>query len=81
MMEFKDFYDFLSDYIDHELEADICAEIDQMVEEDYYCHSLFATFDKTVWLCCQVEREMIEVPQEVHIQLIRIIRTEIKKKR
>jgi hypothetical protein len=80
-MEYKDFCDFLSAYLDRELDADICAEIDQMLEEDCYCQSLFDTFDKTIWLCQQIEQEMIDVPEEVHIRLIQVIRTEVRKKR
>lgn len=80
MMDFKDFCEFLSDYFDHELESDMCAEIDELVCDDCFCKAMFDTFDKTLDLCRQIEEEMMEVPEDVHIHLCEILKIEIRKK-
>ena len=78
-MDLEELFELLSDYIDKELESDICSEIDELINEDLYCNSLFNTFNKTLDLCREFESEEIEVPEEVHIKLYEYLRIEISK--
>ncbi len=78
MIDFNKLCQLLTDYFDEELESDICAEIDELVSEDFGCKVLFNTFNKTLQLCKEMEEE-IEVPEEVHIKLYEFLKIEIKK--
>jgi len=79
MIDFKKLCQLLTDYFDEELESDICAEIDELVSEDFGCKVLFNTFNKTLQLLREMEEEEIEVPEEVHIRLYEFLRIEIRK--
>jgi len=79
MMDFKKLCKLLSDYFDEELESDICAEIDELVSEDFGCKVLFNTLNRTIELCEELEEE-IEVPEEVHIRLYEFLKIEMRKK-
>lgn len=78
MIDFKRLCELLTDYFDEQLESDICAEIDELVSEDFGCKVLFNTFNKTLQLCEEMEEE-IEVPEEVHIKLYEFLKIEIRK--
>lgn len=78
MIDFKKLCQLLTDYFEEELESDICAEIDELVSEDFGCKVLFNTFNKTLQLCKEMEEEM-EVPEEVHIRLYEFLKIEIRK--
>lgn len=78
MIDFRRLCELLTDYFDEELESDICAEIDELVSEDFGCKVLFNTFNKTLQLCEEMEEE-IEVPEEVHIRLYEFLKIEIRK--
>jgi len=80
MIDFEKLFELLSDYFDEELEDDICAEIDELVSEDFCSKVFFNTFAKTIELCREIEAEEVEVPEEVHIQLYEFLEIEIKKK-
>ncbi|NIM03507.1 hypothetical protein GTN66_05090 [bacterium] len=79
MMDFKKLCQLLTDYFDEELESDICAEIDELVSEDFGCKVLFNTFNRTLQLCKEMEEEEIEVPEEVHIRLYEFLEIELRK--
>jgi len=78
MIDFKKLCRLLSDYFDGELESDICAEVDELVSEDFGCKVLFDTFNKTIELIKEMESEEIEIPEEVHISLLEFLRIEIE---
>jgi hypothetical protein len=78
-MDFKKLCKLLSAYFDEELESNICAEIDELVNEDFGCKVLFNTFNKTIELCKELQEE-IEVPEEVHIRLYEFLKIEMRKK-
>jgi len=80
MIDFKKLCELLSDYFDEELESDICADIDELVSEDFGCKVLFNTFNRTVELCREMEAEEIEVPEEVHIRLHEFLKIKIRKR-
>ncbi len=80
MIDFKKLCQLLSDYVDGELESDICAEVDELVSEDFVCKVLFDTFSKTIELIKEIEAEEIEIPEDVHISLLEVLRIEIEKK-
>lgn len=79
MIDFDELFQLLSDYFDEDLEAQLCAEIDQMFNEELWFHSFFNTFHRTIDLCYELESEEIEVPQETHIQLFEVLRIEMAK--
>jgi len=81
MIDFEKLFELLSDYFDEELEDDICAEIDELVSEDFCSGVLFNTFAKTIELCGEIEAEEIEVPEEVHVRLYEFLEIEIRKRR
>ena len=63
-------------YLEKELEEDICKDMKGLIDEDCCCEHLFNTLKKTIEICGEIE--MLEVPEEVHINLHRIIRIEIQ---
>lgn len=77
MIDFEKLISLLSEYIDEELERDICDEIDELMNEDICCRYMFNTLEKTVDLCHEIE--IFDVPEEVHIELYRVIKIEIDK--
>ena len=81
MMDFERLFELLSDYLDRELESEICAEIDELIREDSCCKTLFNTFNKTLDLCREMETEEVEVPEGVHIRLYESLRIEIRRER
>ncbi len=81
MMDFKKLSELLSDYFDEELESDICAEIDELVNEDSCCRSLFNTFNKTLDLCKELEAEEIAFSEEMHIRFYEFLKIEIRKEK
>jgi len=80
MIDFKKLCELLSEYFDEELESDICAEVDELVSEDFGSRVLFNTFSKTIELCKEIEAEEIGVPEEIHIRLYEVLKIEIRKK-
>jgi len=80
MIDFDKLCELLSDYFDEELEHDICAEIDELVSEDFCSEVLFNTFAKTIEWCREIEGEEIEVPEEVRVRLYEFLEIEIRKK-
>ncbi|MFH1784017.1 MAG: hypothetical protein ABH868_03875 [bacterium] len=78
MMDFKNFCQFLSDYMENELEADICRDMEELMGEDFCCRCMLKTFNKTLELCREMEQEMIEVPEHVHIRLYEVLHIEIQ---
>ncbi len=72
-----DIFDLLCDYLDEELEDEICTEIEEHFEECPYCTPFFNTYQQTITLCQSTE--IVEVPGKVHIRLWRALRKEIKK--
>ena len=81
MIDFDRLWQLLSDYLDEELELDLCSEIDQLIKEDLMCHAFFNTFNKTIELCRKLESEEIDIPQTIHLQLYHSLKIEIRKKR
>ena len=81
MIDFDELFDLLSDYFDHDLESELCAEIDQMLNEDLWLQSFFHTFNKTLELCHELECEEIEVPRETHIRLYEVLYIEMTHKK
>ncbi|OIO73289.1 MAG: hypothetical protein AUJ85_08480 [Elusimicrobia bacterium CG1_02_37_114] len=79
MIDFDRLMSLLSGYIDEDLDRNICDEINELIEEDVCCRYMFNTLEKTIDLCHDIE--MLDVPEEVHIELYRIIKIEISKKR
>ena len=75
MIDFEQFWQMLSDYIDEELEKDIYEEFDDMICEVAECEHLFNTLQKTLHICH--EMEMVEVPEEVHVELHRVLQVEM----
>lgn len=65
----------LSAYIDAELDPSLCDEIEQHMQGCNPCVAFLNTLKKTVVLykCCGDEEE---VPEEVHIDLLRFLRQE-----
>ena len=71
MIEFDEFFELISDFMNRELEAQLMEEFNRSLEEEFF-REFFNTFRKTVELChCM---ECCEPPEEVHITLIRMIR-------
>jgi hypothetical protein len=84
MIDLEELFWLLSDYLDEELESDLCAEINQLINDDLDCLAFFNTFNKTLELCRELEEleeEEIEVPQEIHIKLYESLKIEFRKKR
>ena len=79
MIDFDELFDLLSDYIDQQLESDLCSEIEELMQEDFCCMNLFNTFNKTLELCHEMLEEEIEVPEETHIKLYETLRIEIRR--
>lgn len=74
-MDFRELCNLLSDYFDHDLDSEICSEIEEFICADNECRTLFNTFQETIHLSQEIEE--IEVPQEVHIKLYRSLRITI----
>lgn len=60
----------LSDYIDGDLQAEICAEIEAHVKECDNCRIVVNTLQKTVELYTQVSNDPIELPEDVRERLL-----------
>lgn len=73
----RDIFELLSDYLDEELEFDLCSEMDEHIEECEHCISFVHTYQRTVTLCQSIE--IVEVPGEVHLKFWRTLRKEIRK--
>ncbi len=78
-MDFNELCALLSDYFDEELSADICEEIRELICDDCCCQTMFNTFDKTLHLCNALCHEELDVPEDVHIELIECLHIEIEK--
>ena len=70
-MNLEEFYRLISEYIDSELEQDICYQIEEFICRDCDCKTLFDTFCETVHLCNEMEEE--EVPEDVHVRLYQLL--------
>ena len=78
MMDFEDIFDLISDYIDRELESDICCEIEKFIFSHEECRCFMESFSETVRLCNSIQD--IEVPEDTHVRLYRSLKIKIKKR-
>jgi len=79
MVNCKEIYRLLSDFIDDELDYEFEREIEQHLNTCKCCLSLINTFRKTINLFNEIET--IEVPEKTHKQLWKAIRIEIYEKK
>ena len=70
-MDYEDFFELLSDFMDDDMDFDLFDEIEETLLEDEFCYHYFNTFRKTVEICHQIELQ--EVPEAVHYRIIQII--------
>jgi predicted anti-sigma-YlaC factor YlaD len=66
----------LSDYIDNELQAELCAEIEEHLQDCNNCRIVVNTLRKTVELYEQINGEQVELPDAVRERLY--LRLELK---
>ena len=73
-MDCKEIFEGLSEYIDEELSAETCAEIQEHLKDCYNCRVVINTLKKTVSLYHTIPEE--EMPGEVRQRLYKTIRVE-----
>ena len=65
--ECRKYFDRISEYLDGELEDEICKEIDAHMEKCPECRRCIESLKKTVELCRETAKE--EIPQDVRERL------------
>ena len=68
----------LSDYVDGEIDPELCAEIEKHVGECENCRIMVDTLKKTVKLCCDGKCD--ELPKELDKKLNDMLRKKWEKK-
>ncbi len=71
--ECRELLGLLSDYVDGELEAELCAAIEQHMAECGHCRVVVDTLRKTVKLYHHLSEEPITLPAEVQERLLRLV--------
>lgn len=66
----------LSDYIDGELQADLCARLEQHLANCENCRIVVNTLRKTVDLCHGAECESLELPEDIRQRLFQKLNIE-----
>lgn len=69
-MDYEDFFELLSDFMDDDMDFDLFDEFEKTLEDEFYC-CYFNTFRKTVEFCHLLE--IHEVPETLHYRIIRTI--------
>ena len=64
---------YLSDYVDGDLSAELCAEIQQHLDECHNCTIVVDTLRKTISLYREAASEPAEVPSVVRERLFRTL--------
>jgi predicted anti-sigma-YlaC factor YlaD len=75
-MKCEEIFEALSEYIDEEIAAQKCSEIEAHLEHCYNCRVVVDTLKKTVALYHAVPEE--NLPDEIRLRLHKIIRLEIE---
>jgi len=70
----KSLWELLSDYIDGELNEELCRRIEHMAGCEH-CRVVFDTTNKTILLCHDAARET-EIPDDVHGRLVETLHLE-----
>ncbi len=74
-LECKQVFAMLSEYLDGELPADLCARIGKHIDECPPCVEFVKTLEQTVELCRKVELERpVTIPREVREKLLEAYR-------
>ncbi|MBN2406282.1 MAG: hypothetical protein JXJ19_01165 [Elusimicrobia bacterium] len=76
-MDFEDIFRLISDYIDRELEADICSEMEEFFCMHEECRCFLDSFSETVRLCNSIQD--MDVPEDVHVRLYKSLKITIRK--
>ena len=77
-MKCKEIFEKLSDYLDHELEGDICAEIEAHIKDCEPCIAFINTLKKTVELFHNVSKpDESHIPKPVSNNLMEFLKKEI----
>lgn len=77
-MKCKEIFEKLGDYIDHELDDDICAEIESHIKDCEPCVAFINTLKKTVELFHNVAKpEEPRIPKPVSNNLMEFLKKEI----
>jgi anti-sigma factor RsiW len=76
--ECRKYFDRISEYLDGELEQDICHEIDAHLRECPECRRCVESLKKTVELCREGARE--EIPQDAKERLKSALRECIERR-
>ena len=77
MVNCKELYRFISDFIDEDLDAVFEEEMMEHISECEHCRSMFNTLRKTKQLLYNYE--MVELPEETHTHLMEVIHIEIRR--
>lgn len=77
-MKCKDIFDKLGDYLDQELDGDICKEIESHIKDCEPCIAFINTLKKTVELFHSVAKpDEPQIPKPVATNLMEFLRKEI----
>jgi len=78
MIHCSEICELLCDLLDQELEMDFEEEVTGHISRCVTCQSVFRTYKKTVQL--YEHMEMLDVPEETHLKLIKFIEIEVRRK-
>jgi len=64
---------YLSDYVDGELDPELCSEIEQHLEGCHNCHIVVDTLRKTISLYHEILKDPADIPGGVRERLFRTL--------
>jgi len=74
MTDLEKVYLLISEHLDEDFDNDFFSELEEFFEESRQCQCYYNTLRRTVQMCHEIDME--EVPEEVHQELLRVIRIE-----